>query len=346
MDSISVDLKLFSHLPHLSQILSGFLLLKKEGFVKDLNISFERPQKGFEAIIQCFINNNYEIFFDVFDGYNNDYSVFKKCVKEADFYFKRSYSDKMNICLLGPDLSKKVRKLGFNYHVSIEGNPLDIPISIKERLKSYARSFLGRKNSSYFVPSVFESPPNKTIKNNIKILFLTRTWRINESKQSPEYVESVSRINNMRIEIVRELRKMGDNIICGFSKDSPYIPDKNLLCSKYLTNRSHYLNIMKSSDICIGSTGLHNSIGWKTGEYVAAGRCIINERFNYEVPGEFKERVNYLPFETSEECIQSVLYLLKNPQRIDEIKAQNLSYYNNFLRPDVLVKNAIIQVIG
>lgn len=51
---------------------------------------------------------------------------------------------------------------------------------------------------------------------------------------------------------------------------------------------------MRRSDICIGSTGLWDSIGWKTGEYVAAARAVVNERFVYEVPGGFREGVNYL----------------------------------------------------
>lgn len=37
---------------------------------------------------------------------------------------------------------------------------------------------------------------------------------------------------------------------------------------------------MHDTDICIGSMGLHKSIGWKTGEHIAASKAIINEKYS------------------------------------------------------------------
>ena len=62
-----------------------------------------------------------------------------------------------------------------------------------------------------------------------------------------------------------------------------------LIVAEKYTDRARYLCLMRRSDICIGSTGLWDLIGWKTGEYVAAARAIVNERFVYEVPGDFRE---------------------------------------------------------
>jgi len=61
-----------------------------------------------------------------------------------------------------------------------------------------------------------------------------------------------------------------------------------------LSNRRNYLEVMKQSDICISSMGLHQSIGWKTGEYIAASKAIINESFHYKVVGDFQIGKNYL----------------------------------------------------
>lgn len=40
------------------------------------------------------------------------------------------------------------------------------------------------------------------------------------------------------------------------------------------------MRLMKQSRICIATTGLHDSIGWKFAEYVVAGRTIVIEPLN------------------------------------------------------------------
>ena len=49
------------------------------------------------------------------------------------------------------------------------------------------------------------------------------------------------------------------------------------------TNKESYLRAVKDHSICITTTGLHNWIGWKLGEYVAASRAIVTEplKFHY-----------------------------------------------------------------
>lgn len=107
------------------------------------------------------------------------------------------------------------------------------------------------------------------------------------------------------------------------------------------TDRKNYLKLMKSSDICIGSMGLFESIGWKTGEYIAASKAIINEKLHYEVPGYFVNGKNYIEFSSAEECVNAVKELVKNPDRIYSMKLENNNYYNNFLRPDRLIENSL-----
>ncbi len=99
--------------------------------------------------------------------------------------------------------------------------------------------------------------------------------------------------------------------------------------------------LLHQCDICIGTMGLHESIGWKTGEYVAAAKAIVNERFHYQVTGDFAEGVNYLPFETAQECIAAVQQLVEDPRKLYEMKRANEAYYRRWLKPEVLVKNTL-----
>ena len=98
---------------------------------------------------------------------------------------------------------------------------------------------------------------------------------------------------------------------------------------------------MRSCDICIGSMGLHESIGWKTGEYVAAAKAIVNERFRYRVTGNFAEGKNYLPFTDADQCVAAVRQLAESPEARYKMQKANEDYYRNSLRPDALVKNSL-----
>lgn len=46
--------------------------------------------------------------------------------------------------------------------------------------------------------------------------------------------------------------------------------------------------MVKESDICITTTGLHRSIGWKFAEYIAASKAIVTEKLNYSPGTELK----------------------------------------------------------
>ena len=67
--------------------------------------------------------------------------------------------------------------------------------------------------------------------------------------------------------------------------------------------------MVKESDICITTTGLHRSIGWKFAEYIAASKAIVTEKLNYSPGTELKANTNFLEFDTSEELINQVVLL-------------------------------------
>lgn len=98
-------------------------------------------------------------------------------------------------------------------------------------------------------------------------------------------------------------------------------------------------------DIVIGIMGLHESIGWKTAEYVAAGKASVNERLHYEVLGNLKEDVNYLSFDSVEEYIRAVDQLTKNPMEVYQMKSRNIFYYNMYMKPEIMIKRTL-NIVG
>lgn len=331
-----IKLIIGSQVPHISQIITGFLMLKDRGY----QLEFEYiPNDGSTLAIMPAIRAEYRgqhLMYDVGDGYNVPESIVAGA-EISDFYFKRSFSAERNREIV-PQYLDKMYPLGFNYHVTCKGNPVGEPL-----WKTLAKPFFGKTPDCWFKPHVFEGKARENTGAPAKILFLTRLWDDHEPTFSAEQNAERTYINTMRIEIIRALRKTyGDAFVGGLNDNElsrAWAPDL-IMPAKY-TERRRYLKLLHSSDICIGSMGLFESIGWKTGEYVAAAKAIVNEEMHFTVTGDFEEGKNYLSFRTAEECLEAVRSLTEDPLRLYEMKLANERYYQQYLRPDVLVKRTL-----
>lgn len=340
MEKIVVNI--LSKEPHVSQILTGFMLWKKrlgmsgdgvQLLFKDCTAQAELP---FHSVMLLAEYHGKKIVYDMLDGYQHPDAI-QYHLKHCDFYFKRSFSHEKNLNL-NLDGLEKMYPLGFNYHVSCNNHPIDKP-AWKETVKKWIGLEYNNYCSTAFNSALFEDKPRyKT--GGFTVMFATRLW--------DEWNEECRYINQMRIDVLRQLRDIPDIQFVGGLTDNALSREKapDLILPGEMGVRRNYLRQMKAADICIGSMGLFESIGWKTGEYVAGAKAIVNERFHYAVPGDFREHVNYIPFETAEECLVGVERLLKDPDRVYQMKMANYQYYLDHLRPDVLVRNTLDIVDG
>lgn len=118
----------------------------------------------------------------------------------------------------------------------------------------------------------------------------------------------------------------------------------DLVLSRYETLKVNYINRLKSSTICIATTGLHDSIGWKMAEYVAASKCIVSEPLRYELPGNFNAGENYLEYTDARTLLLAVDKLMNDSVLRFNMQMNNYKYYNHYLRPDSLMLNVISTV--
>lgn len=333
----TVKLTIPSNIPHISQIITGFLILKEQG--KDVQIldrSKDDANPFYDLPVVLAKYRGKQIVYDLWDGYQDPEDI-RKGLDACDFYFKRSFSEEKNAAHF-PDAKEKMYPLGFNYHVTHRKNPISEPL-----WKAVIKPLLGRAPERYFVPEVFEGEAQKKPDGPIRILFLTRLWDSHDPTLPPELNEERRQINEMRVEIIRTLRQQyGDSFVgglndCGLSR--ALAPE--LIVPAKFTERKKYLKLLHSCDICIGSMGLHESIGWKTAEYVAAAKAVVNERFHYSVPGDFALGRNYLAFDNAAECIEAVQRLVDSPEALYAMKQANEAYYRSFLKPEVLVTNSL-----
>lgn len=292
-----------------------------------------------DALIDAVVDGR-RVVFDLSDGYRyNDSEAVMRCFSEADVIFKRSFSDKENAALDAP-IRDRIRPLGMNYFVTYKGNPLTpADHGIHEMIKS------AKLTNSYV--SDFEAQP-LCRKRRPRVLFLARLWDPDGSDISGDAVLAEERryINRMRTDTVCILReRFGGSFFGGIYRDGfseRYCPE--LLVGKAVTLKRSYLHRMRRSDICINTMGLHGSIGWKTAEYVAAARAIVSEEFVYSVPGGFDDGVNYLSFRSPEECAERVEMLMEDEKARLEMSRANRDYYENSLRPDAQIRQALRQL--
>ena len=322
---------------HCRLVITGFLMLKDQGWdveIIDRSQDPESPVRGKPVVLAEYRGR--KLFYDTCDGYNEPETM-EKCLNDYDFYFKRSFSQTKNQELF-PGNAEKMYPLGLYYYVTYPGHPLHEPV-----WKTALRPLLGKTPESYFVPKVFEGDGEAPCGQPPKILFLARLWGVETGRESAAELDEREAISSTRIEIIRTLRREYGDLFTGGLDDSPLsrkmAPD--LIVSSKLTERRHYLKKVHESDICISSMGLHGSIGGKTAEYVAAAKAIVQEQLCYSVPGNFADGVNYLSFRTAQECVEAVAQLAEHPGRIRAMKRANAAYYQQYLRPDMLVKNTL-----
>lgn len=335
---------------HLMQLYSGFFELQRKGII-DLKIKPIRNNKKAYSLINVVVNKKHKVIYDTLDGLtwipgdvDTNLEYFQKTYK-ADFYFKRSFSPRM---IESSPENCKVFPLGLNYNVQPAKNLFKYIDSVNDKFKYFIKTnkLLKRVSAkTFFYEQDFEYFPFKPERNNV--LFLTRLWDPADAK-SQRSVELRTRLNKTRVECIERCRKeYGSDFTGGLAVEK--LASKShasLIMPETLTSKSTYLQAVKDHAICIATTGLHNSIGWKMAEYVAASRGIVSEPLKFELPGDFKNGQNFHEFETADQLITQIDRLRNNNDDLLNMMRNNYEYYNNFVKPDRLILNSLITVLN
>ncbi|WP_155832648.1 glycosyltransferase [Butyrivibrio sp. AE3006] len=279
-------------------------------------------------------NNSVTMAYDLMDGYNFDTKIVAEYIDSVDFYFKRSFSKDINMNIFNENQSKKTYPLSLNYDVSYFFNPIDYNGSFSEILKVFTKKIARRNDVKYY-----EKGTDGLIYD---CLFMCRLWNPDEISET-SLKEERNRINEDRIKLIRALREeYGQRFIGGLQDNEiarKMCPD--LIISQKLTQKNNYMKIMRNSKVCIATTGLHNSIGWKFAEYMAAGKAIVSEMLNYEPYGDLREGINYLGFNTGDEALKKIKDLLGNDSKRVSMEQANKEYYFKYQRPDKQILNSL-----
>ena len=345
---------------HVSQILTGFALLQKQGYLT-LNVISDNEDFRKEglydhnSIVEVEINNKI-IVYDLADGYQSIHriDVFDRHLDRVTLYFKRSFDPKYHIGTRNQD---KVKPLGLNYYCTCKGNPFD--------KRSYSISFRELRNAradkAWHSLCDYRNFVSSNHFDSYKLLFLTRVWDESQitlsqiqnaypyfsfSEANDELMKwksSLSSVTASRISLLKSLSSEFGSLLVGGVEDTAFARRicPELICSSDLTGKKNFMKALQRNFICIASVGLHNSIGWKFAEYVCNGRAIVSDELKYVIPGNFSSPKNYLRYSSVESCIENCRFLLNHINVIHDMENANSEYYDHYLAPDVLVRNSL-----
>lgn len=307
---------------HVSVLITGLRKLQEIGAIELELVKETDEEKNHQAGMEMDVNG-LRVYLDVSDGYNN-LSFIRDHINDYDIWFKRSFSEKLNkeYGLV------KIVPLGLNYGVF---DSFVSRVFKRESTKTFLLRFIGIKPDFEIGTRDYECVPK--LNEVPQICFTARLWSGEENRE----------INEMRILLVRELRrKYGSSFHGGIYKSAEseaMCPD--LIVNKIYTQKNCYLKRMKSCDICIATTGLHGSIGWKLAEYVMASKVVLTEPLNYYVPYGFSNGSNYLEFSSVDECMSLIDSLLNSPERMRAIMQSNYDYYRESLNAGSMMRKII-----
>ncbi|MDR2753887.1 MAG: hypothetical protein LBB50_06225 [Oscillospiraceae bacterium] len=327
---------------HISQILAGFHLLAQSGWCTLTVRQTRRDTSHFHYVLAETAGKS--IVFDVHDNGR------QPPVLPADHYFRRSACTPQEA-------------LGLNYHVSCPGNPYQtmVPAGCKDPAarhvllrKALAHLPAGSLSDRWVYPGQIAQPAGHPQEESI--LFLTRTWfpleehpglREEQIVAAHPQLALVLQMDETRAALIRLLRReYGRRAVCGFAR-TPFAVKHwpSLVVPHALTQKRAYLAVMRRARVCLTTTGLHGSTGWKFGEYAAAAKAFVAEPPQYHLPGGFAANANYLPFHTPEQALSQTEHLRADAIFREEMQRRNAAYYQAFLRPDILVKNALARAL-
>ena len=358
----TITCRLISHSPgtHIQQVYTGLSMLHRSGLIKltqqmrvgDVKRA-EAPQHLRDAAAthaKVVLNDAVTVHYDMHDAQDIDVRDLDSC----DYYFKRSFSSSYVGSLSRG--AEKILPFGLNYHVLPDfADPFGARRALRLRSGAKARILALREaldagNRLRFYSRVreLESLPDYALPP--RVLFLVTAYDPHDQPdRSAEKIEERMHNNETRAQCIRLLRKELGSVFFGGFNHNEYTLERYkdcLVSDTSVTDKKNYIRTLKSHSICVATTGLHRSIGWKFAEYVTCSRAILSEPLAYQVPGELTPGRNYLEFASPAECVEQALRLIADRDLRNEMMTANSLYYRASLRPDTLLLNSLLTALS
>ncbi len=330
---------------HIAQVLTGLVALERQGSI-DIGIG---PRGVLPEALRLrhhlWADLEYDgtcrrVCFDMLDSTDVDEAI----VRAADVYFKRGYTAEVHAA--SDWQVRTIRPYGLNYECFAQ--------SLRFRALWYA---LARDDRQ--LPGVVTKMANGLIgrwqkplgeRNQLavsaevpaaeRVMFTTRLWGRDQVPAIDPCV--LERLNASRVATVLALKSafagrftggLVDNAAARATAPDLVVPDD--------TSRAAYIARMQRHLVCVTTTGLHGSTGWKFAEYIAASRCVVSEPLVHAPMVPLEAGVHYLSAPSAEACVAACDRLLSDPTLAADMRRANAHYYAHYLRPDCLLQRCL-----
>lgn len=270
-------------------------------------------------------------------SYNDPYNVDKEIYEWCDIYG----SVNANFELTPPEFHAKLISLppsfGIRYYSASSQIYQAISNFIKCNIltiKDY-RKFLGRYKRNYLDRASYDTyiELNKTVDVHDNYIFhLSTLWYNNQSNKNDEtvnltrsyFIKACQEIQNIDFE--GGLKSQGDRSSNELFKDYLY-NDKRMSMDEWL--------IKSKQSICVFNTpAFWKCHGWKLGEYLALGKCIISTPLFNDLPHPLEHGVNIHYVENSYDSIyNAVKYISEHPEYRVKLERGAIEYWESYGTP-------------
>ncbi len=335
---------------HIAQILTGLVALEHQGAIRICVGSRRHLPKNLRLQHHLWADLDYDgnhrrVCFDMLDSTDAEESI----VRAADVYFKRGYVARVHTVY---DWQvKTIRPYGLNYGCFAHNHRfrdlwhaldrddrrrLGVVGSVASRLSDRWQQRHGKHDE--LVVSA-EVPAAE------RVMFTTRLWSRDQVPAMDPCV--LERLNQSRVATVRALRSaFADRFSGGLVDNAAARALAADLVVPEDTSRNAYIARMQRHLVCVTTTGLHGSTGWKFAEYIAASRCIVSEPLVQSPMVPVEDGVHFLSAATPDACVAACERLLSDAALAANMRRANARYYASHLRPDCLLQRCLKAAVG
>ena len=217
--------------------------------------------------------------------------------------------------------------LGTMYHAL--GNYRKETGSIKKHLGKYKRLITTRKHLSDYYSPILEQ-------ENSYIFFCSTLWYNDEWNKNDDGVNK-TRANFIRAcKNVKGLSFEGGLVAQTGGRSSV---DKFADCLYGGVSMDEWMQKTKQSLLVFNTPAFWNCHGWKLGEYLALGKCIISTKLSNDLPDPLEHGVNIHFVENTEESMaEAIEYILSHPEYRHKLEEGAKEYWYQYGTPEASLK--------
>lgn len=202
--------------------------------------------------------------------------------------------------------------------------------SIKKHLGKYKRLITTRHDLSDYYSAI------KISKSLPYVFFSSTLWYNDEWNRNDE------KVNKTRANFIRACKKIsgltfeGGLVSQGRERSSE---DKFADCLFHSVNMAEWIMKTKQSYLVFNTPAFWDCHGWKLGEYLALGKCIISTKLSNDLPYPLEHGVNIHFVENTEDAMQEAIeFILSNPEYRKRLEQGAKDYWTKYGTPEASLK--------